>query len=192
METTNRIAFKEWAVICAALESRSQIAILRKGGIHEGRQGFRVAYPEFWLFPTYLHQEARGLVDEAQPLLVDVSARKPPEELVRLEYYAVVKRVFHLTDESQLKPLEGHHLWSSATVQERFIYREPGLFLLLVRVYKIPRALELANSAYFAGCRSWIELPEPLTTAGCQPVLSDEEFAGREQALVAAIDSAAR
>ena len=64
METTNRIAFKEWATICAALESRGQIAILRKGGIHEGRQGFRVAYPEFWLFPTYVHQDVRGLVDE--------------------------------------------------------------------------------------------------------------------------------
>ena len=171
METANRIAFKEWAVICAALERRGQIAILRKGGIHEGRQGFRVAYPEFWLFPTYLHQSAPGLVVEAQSLLEDVSARQPPEETVRLEHYAVVERVFHLTDESQLNLLEGHHLWSAQTVRERFHYREPGLFLLLVRVYKIPQALELDNTPYFAGCRSWIELREPLATAGCQPVL---------------------
>jgi hypothetical protein len=192
METANRIAFKEWAVICAALEGRGQVVIMRKGGIHEGRQGFRVAYPEFWLFPTYLHQDATGLVGEARSLLDEVSARRPPEETVCLQHYAVVKRVFHLSDESQLKPLEGHHLWSSTTIRERFFYREPGLFLLLVRMYKTSRALEFDSSPYFAGCRSWIELPEPLATAGCQPVLSDDEFARREQALVAAIESANR
>jgi hypothetical protein len=192
METANRIAFKEWAVICAALERRGQIVILRKGGIHEGRQGFRVAYPEFWLFPTYLHQDARGLVSEARPLLDEVAAQQPTEETVRLEHYAVVKRVFHLAHEWQLNLLAEHHLWSPQTVRERFIYREPGLFLLLVRVYKTQPALELASSPYFAGCRSWIELPQPLATAGCRPVLADEEFARREQALVAALELADR
>ena len=88
-----------------------------------------------------------------------------------------------------MKALEGHHLWSPQTVRERFNYRQPGLFLLVVRVYKIPKAVELDDSPYFAGCRSWIEFPEPLTTAGCQPVLSDEDFAQRERALVAAVES---
>jgi hypothetical protein len=50
--------------------------------------------------------------------------------------------------------------------------------------------LEIDSSPYFAGCRSWIELPEPLPTAGCQPVLADDEFARRELALLAAIESA--
>ena len=35
---------------------REQI-ILRKGGIHEGRGGFQVDQPEFWLFPTLFHQQ---------------------------------------------------------------------------------------------------------------------------------------
>ena len=52
MEPVNQIAFKEWAVVCAALASGQQSLILRKGGIHEGRDGFRVAHREFWLFPT--------------------------------------------------------------------------------------------------------------------------------------------
>jgi hypothetical protein len=189
METANRIAFKEWAVICAALESRAQIAILRKGGVQEGRQGFRVAYPEFWLFPTYLHQDATGLVEEAKPLLDEVSARRPPQETIRLEHYAVVRKVVHLSDPLQLKALEGHHLWSQATIQQRFDYREPGLFLLVVKVYKIPRALEFESSPYFDGCRSWVELPEPLATDGCRPVLADDEYARREQALAEALKS---
>ena len=35
-----------------ALGRGEQIIILRKGGIHEGRGGFQVDQPEFWLFPT--------------------------------------------------------------------------------------------------------------------------------------------
>ena len=34
------IAFKEWAIICEALGAGVQSIILRKGGIHEGREGF--------------------------------------------------------------------------------------------------------------------------------------------------------
>lgn len=34
------IAFKEWDIVCKALEEGRQSLILRKGGIHEGREGF--------------------------------------------------------------------------------------------------------------------------------------------------------
>ena len=44
MQTTNNVAFKEWAVVCAALASGRQTIILRKGGMEEGRDGFRVEH----------------------------------------------------------------------------------------------------------------------------------------------------
>jgi hypothetical protein len=37
-----RIAFKEWAVVVDALGRGEQILTLRKGGISEGRGGFRL------------------------------------------------------------------------------------------------------------------------------------------------------
>lgn len=46
------LAFKEWAVICAALADGEQTLILRKGGIDAGREGFRVARREFWMYST--------------------------------------------------------------------------------------------------------------------------------------------
>jgi hypothetical protein len=41
------IAFKEWAAVCEALAAGRQTIILRKGGIQEGREGFRVQHGEF-------------------------------------------------------------------------------------------------------------------------------------------------
>ena len=52
-----RTAFKEWAIVVDALGRGEQIIIFRKGGIAEGRGGFEVQYPRFWLFPTLFHQQ---------------------------------------------------------------------------------------------------------------------------------------
>jgi len=50
-------AFKEWQVVCDALATGRQCIILRKGGIHEGRQGFSFAEEAFFLFPTRFHNQ---------------------------------------------------------------------------------------------------------------------------------------
>jgi hypothetical protein len=47
------IGFKEWTLICEALGNGSQSIILRKGGIAEGRAGFRFQHDEFFLFPPF-------------------------------------------------------------------------------------------------------------------------------------------
>ena len=55
------IGFKEWALICDALGSGRQSIILRKGGIAEGREGFRFQHPDFLLFPTLFHEQVAKL-----------------------------------------------------------------------------------------------------------------------------------
>ncbi|MCX7421045.1 MAG: DUF1802 family protein, partial [Planctomycetia bacterium] len=71
----NQIAFKEWAVVCAALAQGRQSLILRKGGIHEGCESFRVQHDEFWLYPTAFHQQADDVITEARPLIDQVQAQ---------------------------------------------------------------------------------------------------------------------
>jgi hypothetical protein len=93
MLPSNRIAFKEWAAICAALGEGAQTLILRKGGIHEGREGFRVAHSEFWLFPTYVHEAAEGLEKDAEPLLARAEAERPQPGMLFIAQYAVVAEV---------------------------------------------------------------------------------------------------
>ena len=187
MLPANRFAFKEWAVVCEALTSGRQTVILRKGGIHEGREGFRVEHGEFWLFPTRFHQQAEELIPDAAPLLERVRSQAPPEGTVRLSGYAVVDEVIRVVDESRLAGLTGLHVWSEQTVAERFHYRSPGLFALLVRVHRHDEPLEVAESPHFAGCRSWVDLPEDLSTSGLRPVLSAQEYQHQAAAIRAAL-----
>ena len=67
-------AFKEWAVICEALGEGRQAIILRKGGIDEDGGGFSVQHRQFWLYPTYVHQQTVGINEETRPLLESVEA----------------------------------------------------------------------------------------------------------------------
>ncbi len=176
METACRMALKEWAAVCRAIAGGRQSIILRKGGIHEGREGFRVEHREFWLFPTGFHQSAEQLSPEAAPLLQGPLADAPPAGIIRISEFAVVQEVHQLFAQAALERLAGLHIWSHETLVERFKYRQPGLFLLLVRAYRLQEPLELADEPRFAGCRSWVELSRQLPTAGLEAVLDDAKF----------------
>jgi hypothetical protein len=181
METNCRFAFKEWAVVCRSLAEGRQSIILRKGGIREGREGFRVEHREFWLFPTQFHQRPEQLVPEAEPLLRRLDADPPDAGIISISDFVVVEEVLEINAESLLERLTGLHIWSAETVAQRFHYRQPGLFLLLARVFHRPQPFRLADSTYFAGCRSWVELPDELPTSDLRAVLDDIPFADCRQ-----------
>src|SRR5262249_10828151 len=143
---TLRHAFKEWAVICRALAEGRQALILRKGGIAETEGDFRVEHTRFWLYPTYLHQKAEALTPEALPLLDLVNRERPPEGVVPLTHFAEVAGVWQLADLAGAQKLAGLHLWAPETVAQRFAYRRPGLYALLVRVWLAARVEELVET----------------------------------------------
>jgi hypothetical protein len=181
------IAFKEWAVVCEALASGQQTIILRKGGIHEGRAGFRVEHDAFWLYPTNFHQQPDALLPAAGSLLRQAAARRPPEGELHLSRLAAVEQVIELRGEEQLARLAGLHIWSEQTLHNRFHYRQPGLFLLVVRVWQRAVPHVVAESPKMAGCRSWVELPTPLSTDALSPVVSDDEFAAQSARVLEAV-----
>ncbi len=181
MRESCNIAFKEWAAVCEALADGRQTIILRKGGIHEGREGFRVEHSQFWLYPTNFHQAADSLTPDASGFITRALAgTKPgpgelPTNLIRL--LANVEEVHELQSESAALRLAGQHIWSEATVRQRFAYRQPGLFLLVVRVVGRDSPVLVPETAEMAGCKSWVTLPEPISTNSVDPVLSDAQFA---------------
>ena len=179
------IAFKEWAVVCAALGQGRQSLILRKGGIHEGRAGFRVQHDEFWLFPTGFHQQADDVVPDARPLLEQVQANEASRSSLGL--YAVVSDVHHVEDLATLARLSGRHIWSDKTVDQRFHYRSPGLFALVVRVYRRETPIVLEITPHMAGCKSWVDLPSAFFTGELRPVLDDETFEKQRRELNAVL-----
>jgi len=191
MEPACNIAFKEWAAVCEALAAGRQTIIFRKGGIHEGREGFRVQHSRFWLYPTNFHQAADGLASDAgQFISRALAGTKPrpgevPTNSIRL--FAEVAEVRELRSESVALRLAGQHVWSEATVRQRFAYRQPGLFLLVVRIFaRDPPAL-VRETAEMAGCKSWVTLPAAITTDDLKPVLGDTEYAARLQQIRSAV-----
>jgi hypothetical protein len=170
-----RHAFKEWAVICRALAEGRQAIILRKGGISEKAGEFVVEHTRFWLFPTYAHQQRTGIRPEAHALLEEVEAERPPAGVVRLSHFAEVGGAYRVRDLTRALLLAHLHLWSEETVRSRFNYRDPGLFVIPVRVYRAKEG-ELPMTPYYAGCKSWVELEQELPTKGARPVLKEADF----------------
>jgi hypothetical protein len=169
-------AFKEWAIICQALAEGRQALILRKGGIAEATGEFQLEHTRFWLFPTYMHQQRSGIKPEALPLLEQIESERPPAGRIRLSHFAEVAGVYRLHDMVGALRIRNLHLWSDETVQARFSYRSPGLYVLLTRVYRARQVTELPDTASYAGCRSWVELEREIATEGAVPVLNDAEF----------------
>jgi hypothetical protein len=169
-------ALKEWAVICRALAEGRQALLIRKGGIAERAGEFEVEHRHFWLYPTYLHQQKAGIVPEAAPLLDQAEADRPPLGIVRLTHFAEAARIYRIRELDDAWKLADLHCWSRATVQSRFEYRRPGLYVLAVRVYRAPQAFDLPETAEYAGCRSWVELDRALPTDGAIPAMQEAPF----------------
>ena len=166
-------AFKEWAVICKALAEGQQALILRKGGLAENGAEFRLESKQFWLYPTFTHQQRDGIRPEAFPLLEQVEAERPPTGIVRLSHFAEVTGVYHVHDLIPALMLAHLHFWSNETVRKRFAYRSPGLYVLPVRVYRAPEVVDIPETDHYRGCRTWVELERALTTESAAPVITD-------------------
>jgi len=191
MQPSSNIAFKEWAVVVDALGHGEQIVILRKGGIREDSGQFHVDHQEFWLFPTQYHEVERSVIPSKRPGLRDIAA-VAPKDTVNIEYYAAVDAIVQITDAEVLKRLQGRHIWTEQTLQERFQFgRSPGLHALLVRVYRRAAPERVALCERYGGCRSWVELEGPLSTESLTPALPDVEYkAQRDEILEKLADHA--
>ncbi|MEK6683930.1 MAG: DUF1802 family protein [Nitrospirota bacterium] len=177
MQDKNRFALKEWAVVQAALAEGRQSLLLRKGGLIEKNRRFTVEHSEFFVYPTYLHQQRNGIVPAAREDLERLLASPPPEEEVTLSHYAVVQDVFRIADLDRLQPLADCHIFNADEIQKRFLYGEtPGLYLILLRIYQLPKPFRMPVRPHYAGCRSWVDLEQELPTAGCRPVIDDTAF----------------
>jgi len=173
----NRFALKEWAIVQAALAEGRQILLLRKGGLIESKGGFRVEHPEFFIYPTYLHQQRDGIVPAEREALERLLTSPRPEDRVVLSFYAVVKDCIKITDPARLDRLSGLHRFNEREIQKRFYYgKAPGLHLLLLRIYRLPEPFRIPVRPHYAGCRSWVDLEEELPTAGSRPVIDDDAF----------------
>ena len=186
MLTTASVAFKEWASVVEALATGEQILILRKGGIHEKGKKFNVEHESFFLFPTYEHQKEEDLNPRGQALLSKVRSQPPLTDAthVTFQYFAEAKESFWIDSFEKLLKLSAFHVWSENALRKRFTWgEEQGVFAIVVRIFQLPQSQALKNLPAYGGCRSWVELKEPLNLSGLQPVLIETAFQAKRNAL---------
>jgi hypothetical protein len=165
------VAFKEWSEICQVLAEGGQILIVRKGGIREGPAGFSPDHRAFWLYPTFVHQSQQGLRDRDFNRPGDLARAADPNDPVSIQGLAVVEHIWQIHSESELLALTPFHFWTLETLRKRFAYRQAGLWVLGVRVFRQDHPWTLTPTAEQLGCKSWVVLDSPVSTALLRPAL---------------------
>ena len=176
------VAFKEWAVVCEAIGSGRQSVMLRKGGIAEGRDGFAFKHRDFFLFPTWFHEQL-------EKTTLPVGTTLPPqlEGEIEIRYAVALEWSRLVTDTARLPALKEFHILHDSVIDERFRYDDTlGIHVAFVRGFRLESPRRLPMQKNFGGCRSWLDLPD-LGDTRLVPVLTDEEHSARRSALESAL-----
>ncbi len=183
-QISSRAALKEWAISAESLAQGRQILLLRKGGLHDEDGAFHLEHPEFFLMPTWFHQE-RGLVKPAHQDLWQQAPRQSDEnaKVAYLRHFARVEQVWKLRENAERALQMAAHIYSSSYLNLRFAYQEDKpLLCAALRVWKLDEPIRYELRPQDLGCKSWVEWAEPLETSAA-PALGDETFARKLQEL---------
>ncbi|MDX2227993.1 MAG: DUF1802 family protein [Leptolyngbyaceae cyanobacterium bins.349] len=176
-------ALKEWQVAVQALEQGETIALLRKGGIREVGGRFTVQRDRVWLYPTVEHQQPHLLKSNYASAVQPVESGWHPDT-VRLGAWADITDVFQVQASSTVLELFPFHIWNQAFVTERLQWKpSQPIFVLLLRVYRLPSPQLLPYSPNYDGCKSWIDLERAIATEPSESVLANQEYGDRVAAI---------
>ena len=187
MPLTTTHALKEWAIAVYALEAGKTILLLRKGGIREDGGTFRVAHDQVLLYPTFEHQQPDLLKPEYANQVNPVESGWHPET-VRIGSWAKITDILMVSYEPSIEALLPYHIWNERFTRDRLKWkpRQP-MYILLLRTYKLAQPQMISYRPEYGGCKSWIDLGEPISLAEAVPVLSDGEYNKQANAIRSAI-----
>ena len=108
--------------------------------------------------------------------------RSPHE--ITFSYWARVEEVIEVAEKQHVEALSLHYIWTTDYAEARLHWkpRKP-LMVLLVRVYRLAAAQKLPFQTAYAGCKSLVSLEQDVSLGLLTPVLSDEEFRTKAQAV---------
>jgi hypothetical protein len=184
LESELATALKEWAVVQRSLLEGHQIILLRKGGLIEDTGDFDLKAQQFLLYPTYEHETERAgdvQLCFGQWLREEESRKTLPGE-IRIEAIAEVTDVVRVDDRTKLLNLAPQHIWSPQFIHGRYDW-EPykPVFVLLLRAYALPEPIVRPVLGAYGGCRSWIDLADPISTLGAKPAVSEANYERRRE-----------
>lgn len=182
-------ALKEWAIVGQALACNRQIVLLRKGGLLDEDGHFALEHSQFWLLPTWLHQE-RGLVKARDQDLWQQTPRASDEnaKVAYLRHFARAEKVWRLDENAESALLQVPHIWSAHYLDLRFGYQpDKTLLCAALRVYVAAEPVRYELRERDLGCRSWVDLVAPIG-APVRPAIGDAEFARELERVARVLD----
>lgn len=170
------VALKEWSVTVDALARGDQVFILRKGGIREDNRQFKIEHDQFFLYPTFFHENSE-LIKPEKSELISLNSMEEDEEIVTLSVFAEIEEVIELNKETELKALEQFHIWSTRFIYKRLNWKpRNALNLIILRCHLLQQPQALTVMPDYAGCKSWVELIEDYPVGVTTPVISNARF----------------
>ena len=177
-------ALKEWAIAIEALEAGKTIVLLRKGGIRETSKNFQIKHTPIWLYPTYEHQKPHLLKPEYADRVTVVESGWHPET-VRIGSLADITQVLAVQTPEQLRLLQPYHIWNEQMAIERLKWKpHQPLYILLLRVYRLWQPMAIPYHQSYGGCRSWLDLREPIVLDRLEAVLDEDTYARQVKQIV--------
>jgi len=164
LKKENDKALKEWGTVVEALSNGIQTLLIRRR---------RPAHSEFFLHPTYGIKQTRKCFQKQFLGIYDQAKASKLKGKIEIKCYAQVKEVIEVNDPQRLVDLSDHYIWTSSHVEEYFKEsKEKKVYVLILRTFKLP---EPKTVDVFPGM-SWVNLPEPVSTVNCIPVITDVDF----------------
>ena len=173
----SQIAFKEWAVTVNALAQGQQVLLLRKGGIHEVTKDFRIAHPEFLLYPTYEHQNEDLLKPSSRSLFQETLTDSSPAGTVTFSYWAQVTETIKVAELEKVQELSNYHIWTNEYTEARLRWKPMvPLSIMLLRVFKLEAPVNIPWIKEYGGCTSWGEIMPKVNLGQLTPAMNDSDY----------------
>lgn len=169
-------ALKEWAIVCEAIQRGRQQLLFRTGGIEEAANGFELKHNSFWLFPTKFHQTTELVTDEfAKGVASDKKlSHTEIDNEIPFHVFCQIAEIFYVDTFEKLESLQEFHVLKPEVLRQRFDYRTPGLYVLVIQPAILPVPVSIRHANHYDGCKSWVELDKPLATQGLGQVCSSQ------------------
>lgn len=174
MKNQNDMAFKEWAIVCEALEEGKQTIVLRKGGVKEENGALVPEHGEFFLYPTYGPQVTDGIKADWRPRLHKLNKDAKDTKHVHFRLYAIVESVHKVTDWEVAKGFVPFTILSDQEAEREFNEGDwKGFYVFLLRVQSLAVPMEMLRKGSHDKDPIWAPLGTSLFTVGAFPVIPD-------------------
>ena len=82
-----------------------------------------------------------------------------------------------VADDSVFTSLSPFYIWNDRAIRDRFNWKpKQPLYLLCLRTYKLPQTQIISYSEQYGGCRSWIDLAQPISLEGSLPAIEQSHY----------------